>query len=278
MSADFKTEKMYTYLKGYCSAMNWQDALSALTFARTMHDGQSRKDGSPYLVHPLTIACHAAALNIRSESVIAACLLHDVVEDCNVTVEELPVQSQAIKDAVRRLTHVKPTPLAVYYKGIAENSVATVVKLLDRCDNVSTMAGVFSLEKTAAYIRETNEYVLPLYRTAKNLWPQYSDALFVLKYHIMSVVDGLQAVMEETRKAELEKKLSTPLGRVIKSHIEKHGCGLRDVAEELGMTQDNLEAYIAGTAVPNGRILGQMAKLTGTGTDELKKLLQVGKA
>ena len=94
----------------------------------------------------------------------------------------------------------------------------------------------------------------------------------------MSVVDGLQAVMEETRKAELEKKLSTPLGRVIKSHIEKHGCGLRDVAEELGMTQDNLEAYIAGTAVPNGRILGQMAKLTGTGTDELKKLLQVGKA
>lgn len=196
MSADFKHDHMFTYLKGFTSAMDWKDAQSALVFARKAHDGQTRKSGQPYIVHPLTIACHALALGVHNETIIASCLLHDVPEDCGVTIEDLPVQNQEIKDTVRRLTHIKPTPLPVYYDGIAESPYSAITKLFDRCDNVSTMAGVFSTEKTKSYIQETNEFVMPLYRIAKNNWPEYSDALFVLKYHILSVVDGLQAVLD----------------------------------------------------------------------------------
>lgn len=199
MSAKFSTDKMYTYLKGYFTAMNWTDALHALTFAKEAHKDQTRKSGEPYLVHPLTIACHAMALNIRSEVVAAAAILHDVVEDCGVTVEELPVQNPKIKDTVRRLTHVKPTPLSIYYKEIAVSPEATIVKLLDRCDNVSTMAGVFTTKKTLDYIKETQEYIAPLYRQAKEHWPEYSEALFILKYHIVSVIDGLQAVITDSK-------------------------------------------------------------------------------
>lgn len=113
------------------------------------------------------------------------------MEDCGVTVDSLDISSET-KDAVRRLTHVKGEPLEPYYREIGENRIASLVKLLDRCDNVSTMAGVFSVEKIYSYIEETRDYVLPLLRKAKDQWPNDSDALFVLKYHITSVIDGLE--------------------------------------------------------------------------------------
>jgi len=57
------------------------------------------------------------------------------------------------------------------------------------------MAGVFSVEKINQYIEETREYVLPLLRRAKDQWPSDSNALFVLKYHIVSVIDGLEVCL-----------------------------------------------------------------------------------
>lgn len=81
---EFSHERMYTYIKGYAAALGWTDVLNALAFARRAHGGQARKDGQPYIVHPLTMACHALALGIKDQTVIAGCLLHDVCEDCGV--------------------------------------------------------------------------------------------------------------------------------------------------------------------------------------------------
>ena len=58
------------------------------------------------------------------------------------------------------------------------------------------MAGVFTLEKVREYIDETREYVLPLLRETKNQWPNDSNLFFVLKYHIISVIDGLEACLQ----------------------------------------------------------------------------------
>lgn len=191
----FDHERMYTYLKGYFAAKGWDDATRALSLARKLHATQHRKGGQPYVVHPLTIACHAISLGVDSENVLSACLLHDVVEDCGVSVDALPVSRDA-KDTIRRLTHVKPDPLDSYYRDIAEDSDACLVKLLDRCDNVSTMAGVFSVEKLRSYIEETRTYVMPLLRLLKDMCPEYGDALFALKYHIQSMTDGIEAALD----------------------------------------------------------------------------------
>lgn len=200
MSANFDSSKMYTYLKGFAMGLEWPDTLSALTFARTAHKDQLRKGGEPYIVHPLTVACHAVALNLKEDSLVAAAILHDVPEDCGVRWKDLPV-SDYTKDVVRRLTHVKGEPLAPYYREIGENRTASMVKLLDRCDNVSTMAGVFSEEKIHQYIQETREFVLPLLRQTKDHWPGESNALFVLKYHICSVIDGLEKCLDAQKNA-----------------------------------------------------------------------------
>jgi len=185
---------MYTYLKGYAMGAGWKETLEALAFARSAHKGQLRKSGEPYIIHPLTVACYAVALIIKNDAVVATAILHDVVEDCGVKVEDLPVSAET-REAVRRLTHIKGEPLDPYYREIGENRIASLVKLLDRCDNVSTMAGVFSVEKIKQYIEETKQYILPLLRQTKDHYPEYNNALFVLKYHIISVIAGLEVCL-----------------------------------------------------------------------------------
>lgn len=63
--------------------------LRAVRFATRAHEGQTRKyTGEPYIIHPLMVALHVANYT-HDDEVIAAAVLHDVVEDCGVGVNEL---------------------------------------------------------------------------------------------------------------------------------------------------------------------------------------------
>jgi hypothetical protein len=57
------------------------------------------------------------------------------------------------------------------------------------------MAGVFTKEKIHEYIEETEVFVLPLIRKAKDEYPEFQDALFILKYHIFSVLDAIKGTI-----------------------------------------------------------------------------------
>ncbi len=196
----YSAEKMYTFVRGFATGARMPETLKALSFARAKHEGQLRKSGEPYFVHPLTMACDALSIGIRDDDVIAAILLHDVVEDCGVTLQELPV-SGSVKHSVDLVTfsvmdgETKDTARTRYYNMILTDRAATLTKLVDRCHNVSSMAGVFTKEKLKAYIEETREYVLPLLRKAKTKYPEDADILFILKYHITSVVDSIDATI-----------------------------------------------------------------------------------
>lgn len=202
----FNPEKMYTFLRGYASGAGQTETMKALSFARTQHAGQYRKSGEAYIVHLLTMACNAVSLGIRDDHVIAAILLHDVCEDCNVGVMELPV-GEAVRHSVSLLTFTvmdgesKEIAKNRYYNLILEDRTAALVKLIDRCHNVSSMAGTFSREKLISYIEETRQYVLPLLRKAKSRYPADADVLFILKYHMISVVDSIEAAMQAYENA-----------------------------------------------------------------------------
>ena len=199
--AVFNSEKMYTYLRGYASGAGMKETLKALTFAREKHSGQLRKSGEPYIVHPLTMACNAVSMGIKEDAVIATILLHDVCEDCGVSVGELPV-NDTVRHAVDLMTfrvmegETKEIAKNRYYNMLLQSREASLTKLIDRCHNVSSMAGTFSVQKLKAYIEETRHYVLPLLRKVKNQYPGDSDILFVLKYHIVSVVDSIDATIQ----------------------------------------------------------------------------------
>ena len=132
---------------------------------------------------------------------VATILLHDVCEDCDVGIQELPVNDK-VRRSVELMTfqvmagETKETAKTRYYNLLLQDRAATITKLVDRCHNVSSMAGAFSKEKLKSYIEETRQFVLPLLRKAKTSYPEDSDILFVLKYHITSVVDSIEATMQ----------------------------------------------------------------------------------
>ncbi|MCD7841650.1 MAG: helix-turn-helix domain-containing protein [Lachnospiraceae bacterium] len=192
----FDESRMYTYVKTYALAHHMDQTVQVLPYVRAMHEGQFRKgkDHVPYIYHPLLIACHALALGLDEDDLISTALLHDVCEDCGVEPDDLPVNENT-RQAVLLLTNQGgkgDEALEPYFEGIASNRIATMVKVLDRCNNVSGMAAAFSQEKMAAYIRETEKWVYPLLRQAKERYPMYSDQLFLIKYHMTSVVETIR--------------------------------------------------------------------------------------
>ena len=189
----FNEERMYTYVKTYANAKNLYDTAKALPFAREMHKGQVRKGESriPYIYHPLLVACHGISLGLDDDAMIAAALLHDVCEDCGVEPKDLPV-GDVVKEAIALLTKTKGYDKDAYFQGISENPIATMVKLLDRCSNVSEMASAFSKEKLVKYIRETEEAFYPLMKKAKEAYPMYANQIFLIRYHIKSVVEAIK--------------------------------------------------------------------------------------
>lgn len=201
----FNSDKMYTFLRGFASGAGMKETMKALAFAREKHAGQLRKSGEPYIAHPLIMACNAVSMGIHDDAVIATILLHDVCEDCGVGLAELPV-NDTVRRAVDLMTfrvmdgESKEIAKNRYYNMLIQSREATLTKLIDRCHNVSSMAGTFSVEKLKAYIEETRQYVLPLLRKAKSQYPQDSDELFLLKYHIVSVVDSIDATIQVYEK------------------------------------------------------------------------------
>ena len=194
----FREEHMGTYLSAFCTAKKLHNTRRALDYARRMHEGQFRKSSDterpvPYIYHPMLMTCHALALGLEEDDLLSACLLHDVCEDCAVSPDELPA-NEVVREAVRLLTKPKrfdnsAEAQRAYYAAISENRIAAMVKLLDRCNNVSGMASGFRVQKIAAYIQETLDYVYPLMDRTRHAFPEYADALFLIRYHMRSVIE-----------------------------------------------------------------------------------------
>ena len=103
----------------------------ALRLAYAAHHGQTDKSGQPYIFHPYHLA-----EQMTDEISTCAALLHDVVEDTAVTIEELEQEfPQEVTGVLRLLTHEKGTDYFDYVRAIKGNPVAVKVKLADLAHN-----------------------------------------------------------------------------------------------------------------------------------------------
>jgi len=83
-TADPIIEKM----RAYHAAVDADRLVRAFEFGRQAHDGQLRASGEPYFTHPIAVANILVDMHLDEESIITA-LLHDTVEDCDVTLQTL---------------------------------------------------------------------------------------------------------------------------------------------------------------------------------------------
>ncbi len=130
----------------------------ALDFAIKAHEGQKRKSGEPYIIHPILVAAITASIS-EDEVMVISALLHDVVEDTPVTIEEIESEfGEDVKRIVEGLTKIveirdaKLAPSSSNEKLIAsaltfrkilvasiEDVRVLVVKLCDRLHNMLTL-------------------------------------------------------------------------------------------------------------------------------------------
>ncbi len=146
--------------------------LDAYLIAAKAHEKQQRKDGTPYLTHPLEVADLLADLRMDVDT-IATALLHDTLEDTLITQEELAEQFGAeIAELVDGVTKIGKLEFRSKQEAAAENFRKMIlamsqdirvvlVKLADRLHNMRTL-GVMRAEKRRRIAAETMEIYAPI--------------------------------------------------------------------------------------------------------------------
>ena len=145
---------------------------SAFDFAYQLHQGQFRASGEPYIIHPIAVADLLRDIG-ASAGVIAAGFLHDVVEDTEVTPEEIEghfgAEVRALVEGVTKLggihftnkTEAQAENLRRMFLAMASDIRVVLVKLADRLHNMRTL-GALKPEKQQRIARETREIYGPL--------------------------------------------------------------------------------------------------------------------
>ncbi|EMS7708176.1 bifunctional GTP diphosphokinase/guanosine-3',5'-bis pyrophosphate 3'-pyrophosphohydrolase [Vibrio cholerae] len=140
--------------------------------ARDAHEGQTRSSGEPYIIHPVAVARILAEMRLDLETLQAA-LLHDVIEDCDVTKEDLDAHfGSSVAELVDGVSKLDKLKFRDRKEAQAENFRKMVlamvqdirvilIKLADRTHNMRTL-GALRPDKKRRIARETLEIYAPL--------------------------------------------------------------------------------------------------------------------
>ena len=215
----------------------------AYDFAVRSHDGQMRMSGDPYIAHPLEIALYLTELRL-DEQTIAASLLHDVVEDCDVPLDELSrrfgPEIAKLVDGVTKLTRLDSRihdplnaiangaddPDSLYAESLrkmlvsmAEDIRVVLIKLADRMHNMRTLDAL-PPEKRRRIAQETLDIYSPLAHRL-GIWEikwQLEDMAFrhldVDKYREISRMLAAKRVERETYVDQVSETLRRQLETV----------------------------------------------------------------
>lgn len=166
-------EDLYAVTSQYIHTTKDQELIrKAYDVAATLHEGQSRKSGEAYIVHPLCVAIILAELH-AGPATLCAGLLHDTVEDTKETKEDVAKvfgeDIASIVDGVTKLTQLKFASLEEKQAenhqhmllAMAKDIRVIIVKLADRLHNIRTL-GALSAEKQERIAKETLEIYAPL--------------------------------------------------------------------------------------------------------------------
>ena len=173
-------DELLTKVKSYLPTEKVGIVEEAYAFAMLSHDGQTRLSGEPYVVHPVQAAMFLADLNLDA-STIAATLLHDVIEDCGVTYQDLEQrfgsEVSRLVDGVTKLGKIDllGSSAEIKYNSIdgqaeslrkmlvamAQDVRVVLIKLADRLHNMRTLKA-HSLEKQTVIAQETLDIYAPL--------------------------------------------------------------------------------------------------------------------
>uniref|UniRef100_A0A7C3WY47 Bifunctional (P)ppGpp synthetase/guanosine-3',5'-bis(Diphosphate) 3'-pyrophosphohydrolase n=1 Tax=Dictyoglomus turgidum TaxID=513050 RepID=A0A7C3WY47_9BACT len=209
----------------------------AFLFAQKAHKDQFRKSGEPYITHPVEVAKILINLGME-ETVVIAGLLHDVLEDTNVTPLELEKEFGkdvlSLVDAITKLERLSFYPTEAYkaqnlrkmFIAMAKDIRVIIIKLADRLHNMQTLQ-YHEEEKRKRIAKETLEIYAPLAHRL-GVWDikwRLEDLAFRYlepdKYHYLAnkvaetrkkreefIEKAIEIIKEELKKANIEAEVT----------------------------------------------------------------------
>ncbi len=208
--------------------------------AKNAHEGQTRSSGEPYIIHPVAVSRILAEMRLDIETLQAA-LLHDVIEDCDVTKEELETQFGTtvaeLVDGVSKLDKLKfrdrKEAQAENFRkmvlAMVQDIRVILIKLADRPHNRRTL-GALRPDKKRRIARETLEIYSPLahrlgiHNIKTELEELGFEALYPNRYRV------LKEVVKAARgnRKEMIQRIHTE----IEGRLEEVGLNARVVGRE----------------------------------------------
>ena len=150
ISPSKEVNKLYDKLLGYFNPKDQAYINRAFQYAYNGHNGQNRKSGEPYITHPLHVALYLCELNFDKET-IAAALLHDLIEDTDISYEDLKKEfGEEVADIVDGVTKLdkikyssneeaKADAIRKMVIAMSKDIRVLILKLADRLHNIQTI-------------------------------------------------------------------------------------------------------------------------------------------
>ncbi len=128
----------------------------AIEYATAKHEGQLRKNGSPYIKHPIAVMDALKQKGYDTDYQLAG-LFHDLLEDTDATEEEiLALTNEKVLEAVKLVTKSEDVPEEAYIEKILKNPIAKAVKSEDRIHNLNEAMNGDS-EFVKRYLEDTKQ-------------------------------------------------------------------------------------------------------------------------
>lgn len=209
----------------------------AYLYAQKHHEGQLRKSGEPFFIHPVAVSLIVAELEIDSDTIVA-CLLHDTIEDTDADFEdverEFGLSVAQLVDGVTKLTkmhyetkqEIQVENLRKMFLAMAKDIRVIIIKLVDRLHNMRTLKYQSDLKKHEKAF-ETLEIYVPI---------AHRLGMFKLKSELE---DLCLLYLEPETYYDLSTKMNKKLSER-KSYIDQV---IREISEALETSNIAFEIY-----------------------------------
>ena len=177
---EFTIEDIVNIMKKNNKKSDVKLIMEAYEFSKLQHGDQLRKSGEPYIIHPVQVAYILAELGL-DDATICAALLHDVVEDTDITHQDLinkfGDEIAAMVDGVTKLSKlnyqsIEEAQVENYRKmflAMGKDIRVIMIKLADRLHNMRTLK-YLTRDRQIANAKETMELYAPLANRLRNLF------------------------------------------------------------------------------------------------------------
>ena len=228
-----KMDEFLEYLKGLNPNYDLELIKKAYLTAATMHNGQLRKSGEPYIIHPVETAKILAQLGMDEQTIVAG-LLHDVVEDTPYTEEQLTEEFGSevalLVDGVTKLGNLvfetkeeaQAENMRKMFLAMSKDIRVLIIKLSDRLHNMRTI-DYMPPNKIKEKCRETLEIYAPL---ANRL------GMFNMKFEL-----------EDIALKHLEPEFYSNLAKQINQRKEEREQQINKIIEQLKGALDKLNIH-----------------------------------